>query len=180
MSEQFGPAPQPLLTPVTINIGANPQIRGSLKFTGANLIGPQLVMTLTLVQFAPAAVWQAIGDEWGVIELEGEVLLVSGSFGTLVHPDGTMISPTINAYYVGTGVLTFQPQGGATFLPLGNCNQFEFEPQITRLDHWEHMTGIRSKDYSPIVQQSARCRLRLDEHTARNLAMFALDSVNVV
>jgi len=59
---------------------------------------------------------------------------------------------------------------------LGNCNQFEFEPQVTRLDHWEHMTGIRSKDFSPIVQQSARCRLRLDEFTVTNLQMYMMDA----
>jgi hypothetical protein len=61
---------------------------------------------------------------------------------------------------------------------LGNCNQFEFEPQVVRLDHWEHMTGIRSKDFAPIVQQSARCRLRLDEFTANNLALYMMDSLS--
>jgi hypothetical protein len=159
----------------TINIGASPEIRGSLKFTGANDIGPQLTITLTLVQFAPAAAMNLIGDEYGMIELEGEVLLQAGSFGTVTHPDDTLVSPDIHAYYVGTGVLSYQPEGGSTFTELGNCNQFEFEPQITRLDHWEHMTGIRSKDFSPIVQQAARCRLRLDEFTAYNLKMFMMD-----
>jgi hypothetical protein len=163
----------------TINIGASPQIRGSLQFTGANDIGPKLTMTLTLVQFAPQAALQFIGDEYGVMELEGEVLLVSGSFGTIMHPDDTIVSPSINAYYIGTGVIAWQPQGGTGFHPLGNVNQFEFEPQITRLDHWEHMTGTRSKDYSPIVQQAARCRLRLDEFTAYNLKMFMLDGGTV-
>lgn len=173
-------APQPLATPATINIGSNPEIRGSLKFTGANDIGPKIDMTLSLVQFAPAAVMQLIGDEYGVIELEGEVLLVSGSFGTVTHPDGSLVSPNVQAYYVGTGVLSWKPETGSTYTVLGNCNQFEFEPQIVRLDHWEHMTGIRSKDFSPIVQQSARCRLRLDEFTAYNLSMFMMDSTLVV
>lgn len=164
----------------TINIGANPEVRGSLKFEGANDIGPQITMTLSLVQFAPAAALQMIGDEYGIIELEGEVLLVSGSFGTVSHPDGAMVSPTVQAYYVGTGLISWQPEGSSTYTPLGNCNQFEFEPQVTRLDHWEHMTGIRSKDFSPIVQQAARCRLRLDEFTAYNLAMFMMDNSVVV
>jgi len=160
----------------TINSGSNPEVRGSLKFTGANDIGPQIQMTLTLVQLAPAAALSMIGDEWGIIEIDGEVLAVGGSFGTVTHPDGAMISPTIEAYYVGTGLLDWQPEGGTTFSPLGNCNQFEFTPQIQRLDHWSHMTGIRSKDFSPIVQQSGTVRLRLDEFTAKNLAMYLLDS----
>jgi hypothetical protein len=41
------------------------------------------------------------------------------------------------------------------------------------------MTGIRSKDFSPIVQQAARCRLRLDEFTAYNLKMFMMDGGGV-
>jgi hypothetical protein len=163
----------------TINIGASPDIRGSLKFAGANLIGPQLTVTLTLVQFAPAAVMNLIGDEWGLIELEGEVLLVSGNFGTVSHPDDTLVSPNILAYYVGTGIISWQPHGGTGYTVLGNCQQFEFEPQITRLDHWEHMTGVRSKDFAPIVQQAARCRLRLDEFTAYNLKMFMMDGGTV-
>jgi hypothetical protein len=163
----------------TINIGASPEVRGSLKFEGANDIGPQIIMTLTLVQFAPAAALQFIGDEYGIIELEGEVLIQAGSFGTVTHPDDTMVSPTVSAYYVGTGVLSWQPEGGSAFTVLGNCNQFEFEPQVTRLDHWEHMTGIRSKDFSPIVQQAARCRLRLDEFTAYNLKMFMMDGATL-
>jgi hypothetical protein len=163
----------------TINIGQSPEIRGSLKFAGANDIGPHITMTLTLVQFAPAAALQFIGDEYGIIELEGEVLIQSGSFGTVTHPDDSMVSPTINGYYVGTGIISWQPEGGTTFTELGNCNQFEFEPQVTRLDHWEHMTGIRSKDFSPIVQQAARCRLRLDEFTAYNLKMFFMDGATL-
>jgi len=81
----------------TINIGAAPEIRGSLQFTGANDIGPKLQITLTLVQFAPAAALQFIGDEYGFMELEGEVLIQAGSFGTVTHPDDAMVSPTVNA-----------------------------------------------------------------------------------
>lgn len=160
----------------TINIGANPEVRGSLKFEGANDIGPQIVMTLSLVQLAPAAALSMIGDEYGIIEIDGEMLAVSGSFGTVTHPDDTMISPTVEAYYVGTGLISWQPEGSSTFTPLGNCNQFEVTPQITRLDHWSHMTGIRSKDFSPIVAQAGTVRMRLDEFTAKNLAMFLLDN----
>jgi hypothetical protein len=87
----------------TINIGANPEVRGSLKFEGANSIGPQITMTLTLVQLAPSAALNMIGDEYGLIEIQGEVLLVDGSFGTVEHPDDALASPVVDAYYVGTG-----------------------------------------------------------------------------
>jgi hypothetical protein len=87
------------------------------------------------------------------------------------------VSPIVDAYYVGTGLLSWQPEGGTTFAALGNCNSFEFEQQVERLDHWQHMTGIRSKDFSPIVQQGATCTLRLDEWTAANLKLYFLGAV---
>ena len=164
----------------TINIGANPNIEGTLKFVGANDIGPQVEMTLTSVQFGPAAALNLIGDEYGLIELEGRVLLVDGSFGIMTHPDDALVSPNVLGYYVGTGLVSWQAAGDSTFAELGNCNQFEFEQTIERLDHMQHMYGIRSLDYSPVVQQSATVRLQLDEWTVPNLQMYLLDVAAVV
>lgn len=163
----------------TINIGANPNVEGSLKFEGANDIGPQLEITLTKVQFGPGAAINLIGDEYGIITLEGRVLFTGGSFGTASHPDDALVSPNVMAYYVGTGLVSWQPEGSTGFNPLGNCNVFEFEQTVERLDHFEHMSGIRTMDFSPIVQQSATIRLELDEWTAPNLQMYLLDAAVV-
>jgi len=159
----------------TINIGANPEIEGTLKFVSDTDIGPKMEMTLTKVQFGPAAAINLIGDEYGIIELEGRVLLVDGNFGTVTHPDDALASPTVSAYYVGTGIVSWQGAGDTTFAELGNCNQFEFEQTVERLDHMQRMAGIRSLDFSPIVQQSAIVRLQLDEWTVPNLRMYFLD-----
>ena len=164
----------------TINIGANPEIEGSLKFVGQTDIGPKIEMILTSVQFGPAAAINLIGDEYGLIELEGRVLLVDGNFGTVTHPDDAMVSPNVLNYYVGTGVVSWQAADDTTFVELGNCNQFEFEQTVERLDHMQRMSGIRSMDNSPIVQQSATVRLQLDEWTAPNLRMYFLDVAAVV
>jgi len=164
----------------TINIGANPEIEGSLKFVGQTDIGPKIEMILTSVQFGPAAAINLIGDEYGLIELEGRVLLVDGNFGTVTHPDDAMVSPNVLNYYVGTGVVSWQAADDTTFVELGNCNQFEFEQTVERLDDMQRMSGIRSMDYSPIVQQSATVRLQLDEWTAPNLRMYFLDGAAVV
>jgi hypothetical protein len=164
-------------TPVTINIGANPDIRGTLQYTGANLIGPQIAMSLTSVIFGPAAALNFIGDEYGLIQLHGEVLFTGGSFGTITHPDSTIVAPNVNSYRVGTGTLQWQPQGTTGFHSLGNCQMLEFNQEATRLDHWEHMTGIRSKDFAPIVQQAATVTLHLDEWNAANLKLYFLDAL---
>ena len=164
----------------TINIGANPDIKGSLKFTGDTDIGPNITMELTEVQFGPGAALNLIGDEYGIIEITGEVLMQSdGSFGTVTHPDDTAVSPSTLNYLVGMGILEWQQEGTTGFVHLGNCNSFTFEQTVERLDHWQHMSGTRSKDFSPIVQQSTTVTLQLDEWTAANMRMYFLDAAPV-
>jgi len=161
----------------TLNIGLQSQIEGELVFTGTNDIGPKVVITLPLVQFGPSGALGFIQDEWGQIELEGDVLAdpVTGSFGTLVHPDDAMVSPTTAAYYIGTGTITWQGEGDVTPRDVGNVNTFELTPAVERLDHWNHRVGgIRKKDFSPVVQQTMTVHLVMDEFTAPNLQMALL------
>ncbi len=171
----------------TLNIGTAPQQRGTLIFTGANTIGPQLVITLPLVQFSPSGALNFIGDEYGLIEVTGEALAdEDGSFGTVVHPDDAAVSPDIGNYYVGTGVVTWTPEP-TTAVPtptardVGNVNVFEFTQEAELLDHWNHRGGVRYKDFRPVVQQSATVRLEMDEWTAENLrlAMMAAPAAAV-
>jgi len=161
----------------TLNIGLQSQIEGELVFTGTNDIGPKLVITLPLVQFGPSGALGFIQDEWGQIELEGDVLAdpVTGSFGTVLHPDDAMVSPTSAAYYVGTGIITWQGEGDVTPRDVGNVNTFELTPAVERLDHWNHRVGgIRKKDFSPVVQQTMTVHMIMDEFTAANLQLALL------
>lgn len=161
----------------TINIGVEPQKRGTLIFTGANSIGPQLVITLDLVQFSPGGPVAFIGDEYGLLELTGEALAdETGSFGTVVHPDDTATSPDIGNYYVGTGVVTWTPEPSTavptpTARDVGNVNEFEFTQEVELLDHWNRRGGTRFKDFRPVVQSSATVRLVMDEFTSENLKL---------
>lgn len=161
----------------TLNIGTEPQKRGTLIFTGANTIGPQLVITLDLVQFSPGAAMSFIGDEYGLMDLTGEALAdETGSFGTVEHPDDTATSPDVGNYYVGTGVVTWTPEP-TTAVPtptardVGNVNVFEFTQEVELLDHWNRRGGIRVKDFRPVVQSSATVHLVMDEFTSANLRL---------
>src|SRR6188472_2309339 len=164
----------------TLSIGTQAQQRGTLIYTGANDIGPNLVVTLTLVQFSPSGSINFIGDEYGILELTGEVLATDSSFGTVLHPDDTVTTPDERNYYLGTGVVTWTPEATVavptpTALDLGNCNAFEFTQEYELLDHWNRRGGTRYKDFRPVTQQAANVRIELDEWTAENLriAMFA-------
>lgn len=164
----------------TLNIGTQPEKRGSLIFTGANDIGPQLTITLTSVQINPSAAINFIGDEYGLLEVSGEVLAAEdGSFGTVEHPDDAATAPDVGNYYVGTGVVTWTPEA-TTAVPtptprdVGNVNVFEFTQAVEMLDHWNHRGGIRKRDFRPVVQQTATVRMVMDEFTAENLRLALL------
>lgn len=164
-------------TPATLNIGLHTQVTGAVVFTATTDIGPRVVITLPNVQFAPSGAIGFIQDDWGQLELTGEVLAdpTTGSFGTLLHPDGTLVSPNVNAYYVGTGTITFKGASDVTPRDVGNVNTFELTPAVERLDHWNHRVGgIRKKDFSPVVQQTVELHMIMDEFTAANLAMALL------
>ena len=63
------------------------EIRGAIRFEGANSVGPQIDISLPLVSFTPASSITPIGDEWGGLEVTGEVLAVAGAFGTVTHKE---------------------------------------------------------------------------------------------
>src|SRR6187399_383349 len=162
---------------ITLNIGLQSQIIGELNFTGTNDIGPQIVINLPVVQFGPSGAIGFIQDEYGQLELTGDVLAdaTTGSFGTITHPDDAMVSPTTDAYYVGTGIITWKGEDDLTARDVGNVNVFTLTPAVERLDHWNHRVGgIRKKDFSPVVQQTLTVNMTMDEFTAKNLEMALL------
>ncbi len=75
-----GPSP----TPDTIDIFSNPVIYGSVKFVGTNDIGPIWTVVFPLVKLSPNKALSLIGNTWGTIDLDGEVLFdqLTGTFGT--------------------------------------------------------------------------------------------------
>jgi hypothetical protein len=75
-----GPSP----VPDTIEVFANPVIYASVKFVGTNDIGPIWTVTFPLVKLSPSKALSLIGNQWGTIDLEGDVLFDhdSGAFGT--------------------------------------------------------------------------------------------------
>ena len=75
-----GPSP----SPDVIDVFANPVIYGAVKFVGTNDIGPIWTCEFPLVKLSPNKALSLIGNTWGTIDLEGDVLYdqSSGTFGT--------------------------------------------------------------------------------------------------
>ncbi|HET7410901.1 MAG TPA: hypothetical protein VFJ13_11955 [Paracoccaceae bacterium] len=66
---------------------AEDELRGALRFEGANSVGPTVTIDLPLVTFTPSSANSPITDEWGTLELTGEVLTSAGAFGTVTHTE---------------------------------------------------------------------------------------------
>jgi hypothetical protein len=72
------------LSNVTIDMFADNAKRGHMRYVGTNEVGPRWTFDLPVVEFSPSGSISPISDEWGNLEVTGEVL-VSGdpaSFGT--------------------------------------------------------------------------------------------------
>jgi hypothetical protein len=169
------PAPEPRVpTPGTINVFGADQIVAKVKFTGANAIGPSITMELTNVMFRPNAAVGLIHDEWGQLTLTGEVLAdATGIFGTVTHPDTTAVSPLVDMYYIGKGVVEIQVAGDTAYRDIGNVPTFEFTPAVTTLAHYSSRHGVRIKDLEVIHEKAATLNVVMDEFTYDNL-MIAL------
>lgn len=69
-----------------IDIFSQSEIKGELTFVGTNEVGAQVDILLYSVSFIPGSSINPISDEWGQIEVNGEVNYVEGQgFGTLTH-----------------------------------------------------------------------------------------------
>jgi hypothetical protein len=172
---------QPLVvTPGTFNVLGQNEVFGKVKFVGGNAVGPQLTLELLHVMFRPAN--NAIGliqDEWGQLQVSAEVLVdSSGIFGTITHPDKTLVSPLVSQYYIGKGIVSIQITSGTTpdvaYVDIGNVPVFEFTPNITTLPHFSSRLGVRSKDLEVITEKFATLDMTMDEWTYRNLLLAFL------
>ncbi|MGR3593100.1 MAG: phage tail tube protein [Limimaricola soesokkakensis] len=67
----------------SFNLLAQSEVRGAIRFEGANAIGPQITIRLPVVSFLPNSSINPISDEWGGLEVSGEVLAVGGAFGSI-------------------------------------------------------------------------------------------------
>lgn len=89
----------------------------------------------------------------------------------------TLTSPNINNYYVGKGVVDFSTDGGSTWIDLGNCPKFTFNPKATKLDHFTSRKGTRIKDDSIITTVEGTLNVVLDEWTPNNIEMAVLGEI---
>lgn len=84
---------------------------------------------------------------------------------------------SITNYYIGTGVVTWTPAGGAA-VDLGNCPKFEFDPKVTSIAHYSSRLGHKFKDDQRITVMEPEVMFTLDEWTQANLALALIGSTS--
>lgn len=67
---------------VTIGIGAVSETRGTIELEMTNSVGPRYNVIFPSVALRPAGAIGFISDEWAAVDLEGEIDIVNGVFGT--------------------------------------------------------------------------------------------------
>ena len=88
------------------------------------------------------------------------------------------ISPDVQNYHIGKGVVSFKETGGSTFTDLGNAPSFVYAPTIEKLEHFSSREGIKTKDFTAVTTVAARITMELDEITGLNLSFFALGELD--
>jgi len=88
------------------------------------------------------------------------------------------VSPSVQNYHIGKGIVSFQESGGSTFVDLGNAPSFVYAPTIEKLEHFSSREGVKTKDFTAVTTVGATVTFTLDEITGENLAMFALAEID--
>ena len=86
-------------------------------------------------------------------------------------------SPNVDNYFIGKGIVKFQPDGATGYVHLGNAPEVEWSPNLDILDHFSSMAGVRSKDRKVIREKSATVRVVLEELTPDNLGLALMGTV---
>lgn len=89
----------------------------------------------------------------------------------------SLISPNVDNYYIGKGILSIKLEGDSTYRDMGNAPQFTFEAAVEKLDHFSSRTGVKKKDKVAIVQQTGTIVVVLEEYTPHNLALMLMGTV---
>jgi hypothetical protein len=91
-----------------------------------------------------------------------------------------IISPSPLNISVPKGFAVFTPTGGIPF-QLGNMQKFTYKPNIIVKPHFTQQLGIKTQDFSAILQTGGTITADLEERTANNLNLFfngTIDSTN--
>jgi hypothetical protein len=89
----------------------------------------------------------------------------------------TIASPDIRNYTIGKGLIYIKTSTDAQRRAIGNCPEFEFTPEIEKLEHFSAMSGVRERDRTVVLEKKGTLRIVIEEMTAENLRLALLGTL---
>lgn len=79
-------------------------------------------------------------------------------------------------YTIGKGKVYIKTALDAERRAIGNCPEFEFTPEVEKLEHFDSQTGTRTRDRTVVLEKKGTIRIVFDEMNAENLRIALLSS----
>lgn len=89
-----------------------------------------------------------------------------------------LASPNILNYTIGKGKVYIRLTGEGDRRPVGNCPEFEFTPEVEKIEHFSAMEGVRERDRTIVIEKKATLRVVMEEMTAENLRIALLGTLS--
>lgn len=84
-------------------------------------------------------------------------------------------SPNIVNYQYGAGALSVKVDGvDMTFRHVGNCPAVTYSAELSKEQHKQSMSGLKSTDFEFVTEVSATLNATLEEVTPENMALFVM------
>lgn len=80
-------------------------------------------------------------------------------------------APTGTTSSVSDGTITAAYQD---WVDIGNCPTFEFQPEVTKLEHFSSRSGIRERDHSVVTEKKGTLNITMDEWSVENISLAVL------
>ena len=88
-----------------------------------------------------------------------------------------LASPNILNYTIGKGAVYIKTSTDGTRRHIGNCPEFEFTPEIEKLEHFSSQAGVRERDRTVVLEKKGSLRIVFEEMTAENLRIALLGAL---
>ena len=88
------------------------------------------------------------------------------------------VSTDVLAYTIGKGAVSVRLSGETDFRRIGNCPEFEFTPEIDKLEHFDSQAGVRSRDRTVVREKKASLRIVFEAITAENMQIALLGALS--
>lgn len=86
-------------------------------------------------------------------------------------------APNTDNYYIGKGIVYFKKEGETDWRDLGNVPEFEFTPELEKLEHFSSRQGVKEKDATKVTEKKGTLRIVMDEWDFENVALALLGTV---